>query len=273
MTKRTTTRKPKVAGVGIERGIVYGDVHDPYADEAVWRDLFVPAVKLIKPDFLVELGDGFDFFSCSPFAKDPARKMSLAADRDTFVARRKELGKVLPPKCRKWYVPGNHEKWLHRYIWSHAEELACLPELKWHEFLKLRELGYQWMDFDGEQMPILDIGNLALTHGNVARKPLGGSLRAMLDEYGQNIMFNHTHRMGWLPMTNHSVEIGGWENGCLCKKALGHEYIKGSVRWQQGFSIVTLYEDGDFRVHMLHIVKHGSRKRLYLNEGILECAA
>lgn len=256
-------------GKVVGHGIIFGDVHDPYCDDVVWEELFLPAVKVIKPKFIIENGDGFDAYPLSRFLKDPMRKMSLASDRDCFVARRKRLRKMLPADCKMTYIPGNHEKWIHKYLWSKAEELAGLSELQWHQFLRLNEIGYAWLDFNGEQQPIMELGKLGITHGELSRKPLGATIRAMLDEYGCNVLFNHTHRMGWLTMTNYNTNIAGWENGCLCRRELGHEYIRGAVRWQQGFSVVTLYEGGYFRVHPVQVLEHDSCKIICLHEFAL----
>lgn len=267
-------KKPRPKQRQFDVGVIYGDIHDPYCDEPVF-EMFLEALGIIRPNFIIENGDGFDFYQCSPFLRDPARINDLAKDRDTFVRRRETIMQAVGKGCRKRYLPGNHELWLRRYLWAHAPELSSLPELEWYEFLGLRELGWDYIDFEGVQNPMIDVGNLTVTHGTFARKPLGASLRAMLDDLGCSVLFNHTHRMGWLPTTNMNSEHAAWENGCLCLRQVGNAYVKGSVRWQQGFSIVTVEPLTKwFRVHPMQILRVPGtpKKRLMLHEKVLECS-
>ena len=55
-------------------GVVYGDIHDPYCDEPAF-EMVLDALTCIKPDFVVENGDGFNSDGFAMFVKYPDVKM------------------------------------------------------------------------------------------------------------------------------------------------------------------------------------------------------
>lgn len=252
--------------------VVYGDVHDPFVDEPVF-EMFLDALSIIKPNLIVELGDGFDFFQLSHFLNDPERRNALLSDRDTFIKRRLAITDAVGKRIVRHYLPGNHEARLHKYLWSHAPELNGLDELTWDGFLRLEAMGWIVSDFKGAQNPTLELGKLLVTHGHIVRKHSSYSARAVMEDYGQSVLVGHTHRLGSYWRSTVDTTMVAYENGCLCSMAAGTHYTRGAINWQSGFSIVTIdRETGWFRVHQIPIVKVPGKlvKRLMLNEGVLE---
>lgn len=253
--------------------VIYNDLHDPFVDEPVF-DMFLEALRLIKPNAIVEAGDGIDFFQLSRFSCDPARRHSLASDRDTFVARRNAISDVVGKGTIRHYLPGNHEARLKSYLWNQAGELAGIEELELGNFLKLNEIGWQYHDFDGAQNPMLDVGKLTVTHGHIVRKHSAYSARAILEDYGCSVLVGHTHRLGSYWRSTLDTTHVSYENGCLCSLNAGKHYVKGAINWQQGFSVVSVCKKtGWFRVHQIPIIKVPGKnmKRMLLHEGVFEC--
>ena len=270
--KRTEDKRPIKF---FDKVVVYGDVHDPFVDEPVF-DMFLEALRIIKPNVIVELGDGIDFFQLSKFSVDPERRYALASDRDAFVRRRLAVSNAVGKKCLRKYLPGNHEWRLKEYLRTKASELSNIPELSISEFLGLDALGWDYRGFDGAQNPTIEIGKLLVTHGHIVRKHSSYSARAILEDYGQSVLVGHTHRLGSYWRSTLDTTHVAYENGCLCSLSAGKSYVKGAINWQRGFSVVSVDpQTGWFRVHQIPIVKVPGKQvcRLQLNECILECNA
>jgi len=262
-------KKPKQFDIGI----IYGDIHDPYCDEPVFEKLFLPAIAIIKPDFIVENGDGFNSEGFASFIKNPRAQCSVNSELDIFKARRKRVREWAKKDCLCTYLPGTHEYWMADYLVKHPE--MDRPENQWYNILGLDEMGWNYLDFEGRKQPVLDVGKLLVTHGTVHRMHSGYSARAALEMYGSSVMVNHTHRLGAHWRTNINTTHVAFENGCMCTHRAGDGYMRHrSLNWQQGFSIVQVEPlTGWFRVSQVPILKvpNAAKKRLILHEDILEC--
>jgi len=275
MTKKT---KPKKIAVIAKRkfdvAVVYGDIHDPFCDEPVFH-MFLEALELIKPNILIENGDGLDFYQLSSFSKDPRRALELSTDRVVFVNHRLMIKSVVSRKCHKIYLAGNHEARLQRYLCDKAPELAGLAEFAPERFLQLDIMQWDYYPNFGKRLPEAQLGNLTVTHGHIVRKHSGYSAHAMQDELGCSVLCNHTHRLGSYWKTDSKTTHAAFENGHLYDPTKV-DYESGAVNWQQGFSVVMVdRETGWFRVEQIPIVKvpNTNKKRMLLHEGILECVS
>ena len=254
--------------------IVFGDLHVPYHHEGYFN-MLLEAIGCIRPDALILNGDGFDMYQISSFGKDPRRRLELNDDRWQFVECLERIGKVAPRGCAKHYLAGNHEARLTRFLHDKAPELAYLDELDTVEFLKVGKLGWEYRANVERQLPVLYLGHLAITHGYIARKHSGYTARAMIEERGESVLVNHSHRLGSSWKTDSLTTHVAYENGHLfdVNKAT---YVAGAKNWQAGISVVTVEnKTGFFRVEQIPIVRiPGTCKcRMMLHEGIFECNA
>lgn len=253
-------------------GVIYGDVHDPYCDEPAF-EMFLEAVKLIKPNFVVENGDGFNSEGFASFIQNPGAQCSVNSELKQFKARREMVLDVTGKDCLCTYLPGTHEYWMADYLVKHPE--MDREENQWYNILGLQEMGWNYLDFEGRKQPVLDIGKLLVTHGTIARMHSGYSARASLDMYGSSVLVNHTHRLGAHWRTNISTTHVAYENGCMCTEHAGKGYMRHrSLNWQQGWSVIIVdRQTGWFRVDQIPILRvpGENKKRVFLHEGLLEC--
>lgn len=221
------------------RWIVFNDNHIPYQD-VVCEKLLLGAIKRIKPDGIAVLGDLIDCYSVSKFATNPNRITQI---RDDIRQGEEFLDKVrnLCPDAKIWFLEGNHEERLRKYIWTKAPELSGFEELELVNLLKLKEKDIKYF-----QQPVKEytdkrntphLGDLYLYHGSVIRKHAGYSARAMYEAYGVSLICGHTHRDGKYTIRTERGHFAAWENYCLCK--LNPRYMK-MANWTQGFSVVTV---------------------------------
>lgn len=271
MTKKKSKRTAVIAKRKLDVCVVYGDMHDPFCDEPVFQ-MFLMALGMIRPNILVENGDGLDFYQLSSFSKDPVRRLQLSNDRLIFVQHRMRILEMVGKKCRKIYLAGNHEARLQRFMSDKAPEFTGLSEFDPERFLQLDIMGWEYMANFGKRLPELQLGNLTVTHGHIARKHSAYSAHAMQDELGCSVLCNHTHRLGSYWKTDSSTTHSAFENGHLYDPTKV-DYESGAVNWQQGFSVVMVdRETGWFRVEQIPIVRvpNTNIKRMFLHEGIVE---
>lgn len=230
---------------GMERHVNIGDTHGIYVDQRTWKAV-LDFIRDFKPHQVNLLGDIADFYDISRFDKNPNRRVVLGVEieftREVILS---EL-RAAAPRARIVWLEGNHENRLKRYLWSRAPELASLPGLDMRSLFRLESLKIQYQNAN------LEIGDIQMTHGHMARKHSGQTAKAMLDDYGTSVIHNHTHRLGAVYKTDRGGEYVAFENGCLC--ALDPEYIPGVPNWQQGFSVGWVLESGRFHFEQIAIL-------------------
>lgn len=220
---------------------VFGDMHDPYVNAVIFEYLFLPFVKSLRPNIIIESGDGFDFYGISRFLKQPRRRMQMSRERNLFVARREQLQKVLPRDCRKVYLRGNHEDRMYKYLIRQAPEI--MDEIYWADYLKLDKLGWDVVDDGNSEEPaesFFELGSLLVMHGEVARKQPGVAPKALLDSYNENVLTNHTHKVGSSSARFYRGRIIlGYENGCMCDiPKVSRDYVQMVANWINCWSVV-----------------------------------
>lgn len=162
------------------------DCHLPYEDKNAYA-LMLKIAKRWEPTHTVILGDYIDAYPVSQHDKDPARRSDLEYEVDYA---RKALAKLteVVSQSEKYYISGNHEHRLIRYIWRVAPELNGIISLP--KLLNLQELGWHFTPYKQS----LRIGKVSITHdvGNAG----ADAHRKAADVYGKNIVIGHTHRAG-----------------------------------------------------------------------------
>lgn len=225
--------------------MVIPDTHVPFHDVAAW-ELVLKVRQSLDPDKVVFIGDFADFFSISSHSKDPTRKQSLAAEVEQVNA---ELDKVTAKK-EVFFLEGNHEDRLRRYLQDKAPELFGLADTK--SLFKIKDRGWRFVQYKD----YIRIGKVAFTH-DVGRSGKYGAFHSLTD-FGGNIVFGHSHRgcvvyQGEMRGKQHFALNVGWL-GDLTKMDYMHK-ARAERDWQLGFGIVRIEENGLGHGQFVPIIK------------------
>jgi predicted phosphodiesterase len=225
--------------------VILNDIQIPFHDEPV-LDLVTSFVKTLKPHGVILNGDIVDAYQLSEFSKDPVEKSDIAQEQR--IARRL-MESLAGVTKERWWLGGNHEDRLRRYVWNHAPKFGGLEELTFPSLFHLGEHGFKWKEYGG----YLHLGKLMVTHGSLVSKHSGQTGRAHMEKYGTSILVGHTHRLGVYYRRDVRGVHAAYENGCLCQ--LNPEYDQ-FPNWMQGFSVVHTAEDGNgfFSVQQIPIL-------------------
>ena len=242
-----------------KRAVVTPDKHFPYADIPAIKAV-CKAIKLVKPNIYVDLGDTGEWEAFSKHKwrgkqKPPLEYLIDGFDRDVKNVNSgmdiidEALDKV---NCKeKHFCEGNHEQWLNFTVQEHP----YLPQYIVKNALNLEERGYKYYP-NGEY---LDIGKLSFYHGN----HYGGQYHTAnhLRKLSCNIMYGHWHDLQHMTATHKDGPIGAWSIGCLKDMSdevnawLGHR----KINWAHAFAIVDYYDNGRFTVDVVQIIDGKAR--------------
>lgn len=175
--------------------IAIPDLHAPYHDETAWETT-IKIVAKTKPDRLVIGGDFVDCYACSSFDKHPARSQNLKTEID--LARKELFRLVRAANCPIWYLEGNHEFRLERYLCQRAPELYGLISIK--NLMLEGTRGIEWVPYRQH----LTLGKVIYTHDVGHAGVYAG--KHTLTACGHNVVFFHTHRGGLVTDGNHVGE-------------------------------------------------------------------
>lgn len=173
------------------RVLIVPDSHWPFVSRRAWRLMLLAALRVVKPDTIVILGDMGDFYAVSQHDKDPRRVSRLAEELDSMRQALDELDS-LPGVRRKVYCAGNHEWRQARFIAKACPQLDGLVQ-RWEDYLHLSQRGYEYVPYKR----IGRVGNILVTHeagkgGIYAAKRTLDRVAAM---GATDIAFGHTHQL------------------------------------------------------------------------------
>jgi predicted phosphodiesterase len=173
--------------------IVVPDCHVPYQDTKAW-EVCLAAVKAVKPETIVIIGDFADCYSVSSFDKSPARGQDLRRELDQVRVQLKRLCRLA--EGRVVYLEGNHEFRLERYLCQKAPELYGLISIR--DLLLDGISGVAWVPYRQH----ITIGKVMYTHDVGHAGVYAG--RHTLAACGHNVVFGHTHRGGLVVDGDHT---------------------------------------------------------------------
>lgn len=217
----------------MDKFIYISDVHVPFED----YNQVVKALQAMKKekgvDVVVLGGDIIDFFKVSSYSKNPMTQYSFQDE----VERAKKFLKTIRSLFKKqkiYYLEGNHENRLKRYLCDKAPELIGFRPLDFEELMGLKELNIKYYT-DTEVLHIDDwvfrhgheLGGGSMIPGNNARKGVAF--------YGANYVQGHVHRANVINVGTYTGDFMGVENPHLGES--NPDYVKGYAQWQQGFTI------------------------------------
>ena len=202
--------------------VIASDIHIPFQDDAAVRS-FVKYCKEKQPEVVVLNGDVLDMFMLSRFTKgegrNPLEEMTMC--QGFLDSLRKAV-----PNADIYYVIGNHENRLEKYVLNKAPELASLIEdvftiIKTSDY-KVR--GCASVTFND---------NFVCKHGTLLGNKSGLSAIKEMENAYMSGATGHTHRRCKYIARKSGRKFVWLETGCLC--SLNPEYMI-NPNWQAGFA-------------------------------------
>lgn len=191
------------------------------------------------------IGDFLDINSLSSHDRGrkplPGVTLSMEYDGGNDVLDR--LEEVLPEKCEKNYLYGNHEDRYIRHMGSSDNSKLGKSLISPEDGLKLEERGYNVLT--NWKKDKIRLGNhLDLIHGEFCNIH---TAKKHLDSFRGSIMFVHTHRI----QMHIESKVGGFNIGFGGDKdSPVFNYATRAMKevWANGFALVDIDEDGFFHV-------------------------
>ncbi|MBX9694178.1 MAG: metallophosphoesterase, partial [Cyanobacteria bacterium] len=188
------------------RVAILPDIHVPAHDKLVmW------AVKHwlrdFQPHVLVFIGDVADVFALSRWSRPPRTVVNLQGELDETRRLVDELIGYANP-YHTFYIMGNHEDRVHRYLTDDASGLGSVLDFRTREPLVSFHglMGYTAKDpvtflYDthgksGYGGGVLFNDDTLLHHGYIVRPTPGSSPLSDADKEGRTVVHGHTHRVG-----------------------------------------------------------------------------
>ena len=205
--------------------LIGSDIHFPYHDEKAVK-AFIDYAETYQPFHIVLAGDIVDFYKLSRFSKGegrlPGEELEMAKD---FL---QEL-RLKCPDSDIYYIIGNHETRLERFVNDKAPEIANLVS-NFYDLIGSKSLGVK-------PCGKITINNsFVIEHGTLLGNKSGLSAIKQLDKYYISGASGHTHRLSKFITRKGGNKFVWLETGCLC--SLNPHYVI-DPDWQQGFA--TLY--------------------------------
>lgn len=212
----------------ITNGNIYvaSDVHIPFQDDRA-VDTFIETCANMQPEVIILNGDIMDMFMLSKFTKGEGRN-----PLEEVTMCREFLGKLrkAAPKAEIYYVIGNHETRLERYVLNKAPELASLIE----DVFSILKVS----DFNIRGCASVTVNNsLVFKHGTLLGNKSGLSAIKEMENAYMSGCTGHTHRLCKYIARKAGRKFFWIETGCLCD--MNPEYMV-LPNWQQGFATIRI---------------------------------
>jgi hypothetical protein len=207
--------------------------------------------KDFRPHEIVVLGDFFDAYCISSFAKNP---------QQTFLTLEHELEEARPwlyelrnvnPKAKFVFLAGNHCSRISRYIRNCAPMLDRSTDIE--SILKLPK-GTAYFPYGQKNRYFM--GRLMATHGTIFNRHVAAS---MIAKYGHSCCFGHVHRAQEFNVVTVSGErLKGITFGWLGDNNKAAEYCEDINDWVHGFGLSYTFPNGEFVTQFIEIQKSGA---------------
>ncbi len=229
----------------LSKVLLLSDIHFPYQDnKALTTALKYGQKENVDAIFLN--GDILDFYQLSFHEKDP-RVTSIADElemgREFFKSLRKNF-----PKAMIYYITGNHEHRMERYLRVKAPELLDIQEFRIDVLLRVAEYQVNYIEHGTKCY----FGKLLVEHGD-KMKGSGGvnPARSLFAKLKRHAICGHFHRTSEATEKVYDGDVVvTYSTGCLCE--LEPRYMEVNNH-NHGFAMVEM--DGDeFKVRNLKIV-------------------
>lgn len=247
----------------IKKALVIPDCHIPYEDKRAY-ELMLAVAKDVDPDEITILGDYADFYCLSAWGKEPGYNQVLQEEVCEVIERLKELNRLFP-NAKKIYIEGNHEYRLARYINRNCPDLYGVVDVK--IILELSVLDYHFIPYGPYQKYNILDSKLIARH-----EPLAGGkhvAQATAEKAMHSVIFGHTHRIQEAQVVAMNGEnYRGISSGWLGDSSSDvMQYVKSHHQWAQGFSVVSVLNDGTWFNQLIHIIDYKCLYNGYLYEN------
>jgi predicted phosphodiesterase len=248
------------AGPAYERSVFLPDIHVPFHDEKA-VSCALAFIRHYKPQAVFQLGDLADFYAISRFSRDPERRARFMEEIHACRKMLERIREAAGGEALFYYIQGNHEYRLTRYLWDKAAELHGIDALDITNLLQLHHERIRAKYMAAGRM-IHQRGNkragnptLIVKHGDYVRKRAGYSATAEIDDAWVSGISGHTHRMAMVGRRNEAGLFSWTEAGCLCD--LNPEYMEGKTAdWHQAIAYGTHETPGSrFEIQLAPIIK------------------
>lgn len=231
----------------LKRALIVPDVHAPYHHKEAFNVLLAAGLVL-RPDIVVLLGDFMDCYFLSTHEKDPRRKLTVFDEAK--VTRRLLAQLEFLGASEHWYLEGNHEARLNRYMKRQAPELYGAVSIR--QLLQLDERKWQYVPYKTTQCKL---GKLFCTHD----MGFTGSSAAetTVAAFQGNIAFGHSHRLGIAYRGNLRGETHVGANLGWLGDQEHVDYMYDSIAkraWHHGFGIAYIEPSGEAHVQAVPII-------------------
>jgi hypothetical protein len=158
--------------------------------------------------------------------------------------------------CKIYYKLGNHEERYQHYLISKAPELFGIPDFKLDKLLNLDRYDVDII----EDKRIIKLGGLNILHGHEFGASVFSPVNPARGYYLRakaSVLCGHNHQTSEHVESNlEGKVVTTWSTGCLCE--LQPAYMPYN-KWNHGFAMVELFEDGGYDVENLKIIKEKIR--------------
>jgi len=237
-----------------KKPLILSDIHLPYH---VLDALEIALEKGYKEgvDSIYLNGDILDFYQISRFTKEGGM-MSIREERDMFFDLISWIRQSFDVPI--YFKVGNHEERLEHYIMNKAPELASLPELSLRQFLKLDELGVEYIS--GRQKTLM--GKLITIHGHEFGDSVFSPVnpaRGLFLRAKSSTAAGHNHQTSEHHENNlKSDSMACFSIGCLCQLTPMYRPF-AYTKWNHGFAIPIIDNDGSFEFNNYRIIDGKAR--------------
>lgn len=223
----------------ITHGVGLFDLHFPYEDKAAFEAV-MEYIVASQPDVCILGGDVVDLDIISDKSKSRQVEGKRLAKDFNYAANRLQQLSDASDWEGKYFLQGNHDERMERYIDDHPETEGILEV---QEMLKLQDNGWVWVP-SWRHGVMLTIGKANFIHGLTEGKHHAAKT---VDDYGANMFYSHVH-----DVQSHSKILHGNDStimaqscGCLCRYDM--PYLKGRpTKWQHAFLNIYWTPDGRF---------------------------
>lgn len=233
-----------------KKPLILSDIHMPYHEiDAI--EISLEYGYKNKIDSIYLNGDVLDFFKISRYTKD-GNAMSIKEERDMFFEFIAWLKSNFDVPI--FFKVGNHEERLSKYIMDKSPELASLPELTLAQFLKLDDLGITFVDARQKCL----MGELIVIHGHEFGESFFNPVnpaRGMFNKAKCSVLAGHNHQTSVHDESSLRGEgMTCYSTGALCQLTPDYRPF-AYTKWNHGFAMVEIDNDGSFEVHNKRIKK------------------
>jgi hypothetical protein len=196
----------------------------------------------------VTLGDFGDFYCTSRHSKDPTRSRDLQTEIDSCNAALDQLDTL--GAAEKYFVAGNHEDNLSRYLMSNAPELYGIVKVE--RLFRLRERQWRYVPYKH----YVKLGRIYVTHDTGLAGATAHTRSA--SKFGSNLVIGHTHRVAISYNTtvtgkSHVAAMFGW-GGDPTKAE--YMYKANMTDWCLGFGVGTVDPAGNVHLQACPVIDY-----------------